>query len=103
MSFFVVTTGCSLGVNTATTWVTDMRHYLDEAGRTADMSATARNLADHLGAIVMAITGQPWGRGARRPRDAGAARETTVSKGDDGLSRGRLATHPLALRGMRRP
>jgi hypothetical protein len=38
-----------------------MVHYLDAEGCLADMPAPARNLANHLGAIVSALTSQPRG------------------------------------------
>lgn len=38
------------------TWVTDMRHYLDDAGRVAEMPGPALNLALFLGAIVAWVT-----------------------------------------------
>jgi hypothetical protein len=38
-----------------------MVHYLDAEGRLADMTAPARNLVNHLGAIVSALTSQPPG------------------------------------------
>jgi hypothetical protein len=42
-------------------WITAIVHYLDAEGRLADMRAPARNLANHLGAIVSALTSQPPG------------------------------------------
>jgi hypothetical protein len=42
-------------------WITAMVHYLDAEGCLADLSAPARNLANHLGAIVSTLTGQPPG------------------------------------------
>jgi hypothetical protein len=38
------------------TWVTDMRHYLDEAGPIGDMPGPALSLALFLGAIVAWVT-----------------------------------------------
>ncbi len=37
-------------------WVTDMRHYLDDAGAVVDMPGPALNLALFLGAIVAWVT-----------------------------------------------
>jgi hypothetical protein len=39
-----------------------MVHYLDAEGRPVDMPAPARNLANHLGAIVVALTSLPPGQ-----------------------------------------
>lgn len=47
------------------TWITDMKHYLDERGHIASLPGPVRRLADHLGAIVVAIT-------ARLPEKSGA-------------------------------
>lgn len=47
----------------ADTWVTDMRHYLDESGNVPAMSGPAANLALFLGSIVGWVTS----RGAMRP------------------------------------
>ncbi len=44
------------------TWVTDMRHYLDEKGNLATMPGPAANLALFLGSIVGWVTS----RGARQ-------------------------------------
>jgi hypothetical protein len=44
------------------TWVTAMVDFLDAAGYMVDMPAPARNLANHLGAIVSALTSQPPGQ-----------------------------------------
>lgn len=46
----------------ADTWVTDMRHYLDESGNVPAMSGPAANLALFLGSIVGWVTS----RGAMR-------------------------------------
>ena len=43
------------------TWVTAMVDFLDAAGCMVDMPVPARNLANHLGAIVSAVTGQAPG------------------------------------------
>ena len=43
------------------TWITAMVHFLDAAGCMVDMPGPARNLANHLGAIVSAVTGQAPG------------------------------------------
>ena len=44
------------------TWVTDMRHYLDETGSlAATMPAPALNLAFFLGSIVGWVTGRGAG------------------------------------------
>lgn len=42
-------------------WITAMVHYLDADGCLVDMPGPARNLANHLGAIVSALTSQPPG------------------------------------------
>jgi hypothetical protein len=38
------------------TWITALADYPDAEGRPVDMPAPARNLANHLGAIVAALT-----------------------------------------------
>jgi len=38
------------------TWITDMRHYLDDGGHVADMPGPALNLALFLGSIVAWVT-----------------------------------------------
>lgn len=45
------------------TWITDMRHFLDETGDLAAMRGPAANLALHLGSIVGWVTS----RGAMQP------------------------------------
>ncbi len=42
------------------TWITDITHYLDERGAIVSMSGPARRLAQHLGAIVVAVTREPF-------------------------------------------
>ena len=42
-------------------WITAMVPFLDAAGWMVDMPGPARNLANHLGAIVAAVTGQAPG------------------------------------------
>lgn len=45
----------------ADTWITNLRHYLDEDGRLPDeLPGPARNLANHLGSIVTGITAAAW-------------------------------------------
>ncbi|MEB2311719.1 MAG: hypothetical protein OZ928_07695 [Polyangiaceae bacterium] len=41
------------------TWVTDVRHFLDETGGFPDLPGPARRLADHFGAIVVAMSDLP--------------------------------------------
>ncbi len=43
----------------ADTWITDIRHYLDEDGELAPMPAQARNLARYFGSIIEAMTRPP--------------------------------------------
>ena len=38
------------------TWITDMTHYLDDAGGIVAMPGRVRRLADHFGAIVAAVS-----------------------------------------------
>jgi hypothetical protein len=40
----------------ANTWITDLRHFLDERGAIAPLSGPGRKLAEHLAAIVAAVT-----------------------------------------------
>lgn len=47
------------------TWVTDMRHYLDADGAIGDMPGPALSLALFLGAVVAWVTS---GRSAAAPR-----------------------------------
>ncbi len=61
------------------TWVTDMRHYLDETGSlAATMPAPALNLALFLGSIVGWVTGRGADRAPRTnvpcPRSPGRLR-----------------------------
>jgi hypothetical protein len=45
------------------TWITDMRHYLDDAGHLPeDMPGPALGLAQFLGSIVEWVTSHPPGR-----------------------------------------
>ena len=37
----------------ANTWITDMRHFLDETGQIANMPTPARSLAEYFGSIIM--------------------------------------------------
>ncbi len=41
------------------TWITDMRHYLDEAGRLSSMPNAALSIALFLGSIVEWMTSEP--------------------------------------------
>ena len=42
------------------TWITDITHYLDERGAIVSTPGPARLLAEHLGAIVVAVTREPF-------------------------------------------
>jgi len=55
------------------TWVTDMRHYLDDAGAVADMPGPALNLAAFLGSIAAWVTS---GRAAADQRTNVACRRS---------------------------
>lgn len=47
------------------TWITELTHFLDEAGSIADMPRPARLLAEFLARIVMSATLAAAGRGDR--------------------------------------
>lgn len=42
------------------TWITDITHYLDEHGAIAPRRGPARRLAEFFGAIVVAVTREPF-------------------------------------------
>jgi hypothetical protein len=44
----------------ADTWITDITDYLDERGALVSTPGPARRLAEHLGAIVVAVTREPF-------------------------------------------
>lgn len=39
-------------------WITDLRHFLDEEGTTSKVPPSAARLADYFGSIVEAVTSQ---------------------------------------------
>lgn len=49
----------------ANTWVVDMRDYLDESGGIVGLPTPARRLADHFGAIVVAMSDRTTGKVVR--------------------------------------
>jgi hypothetical protein len=49
----------------AHTWIVDLRDYLDETGGIAQMPGPARRIADHFGAISIALSDQPIERFVR--------------------------------------
>lgn len=39
-------------------WITDIRHFLDEEGTTSQVPPSAARLAEYFGSIVEAVTSQ---------------------------------------------
>jgi PHP family Zn ribbon phosphoesterase len=43
-------------------WITDLRHFLDEGGTTSNLPPPATKIANYFGSIVEAVTSQPGKR-----------------------------------------